>query len=85
MQRLIMKRALIGSLLFAAAMSSASVFAQTTGAADAAGNAPITRAQVKAQLAAAKKSGQLDPVHSESYPQLLPYQSGQGANGTMGR
>jgi Domain of unknown function (DUF4148) len=80
-----MKRALIGSLLFAAAMSSASVFAQTTGAANAAENAPITRAQVKAELAAAKKSGQLDLIHSETYPQLLPYQAARKANATMAR
>ncbi|OTP77560.1 hypothetical protein PAMC26577_07985 [Caballeronia sordidicola] len=64
-----MKRALIGSLLIGALASSASVFAQSSNV------APRTRAEVKAELIAARNSGQLETIHSESYPQLLPYQT----------
>lgn len=64
-----MKRALIGSLLIVALASSASAFAQSSNV------APRTRADVKAELIAARNSGALDTVRSESYPQLLPYQT----------
>ena len=64
-----MKRALIGSLLMVVLASSASAFAQSSNV------APRTRADVKAELIAARNSGELDAIHSESYPQLLPYQT----------
>jgi len=64
-----MKRALVGSLLVVALASSASAFAQSPNV------APRTRAEVKAELIAARNSGELDAIHSESYPQLLPYQT----------
>ena len=71
-----MKTTLLASLLTIAMISSTSVFAQGSDAA----NAPVTRAQVKAELVAAEKNGQLDVVRTESYPQLLPYQAAQDGN-----
>lgn len=71
-----MKRTLIASLLAVAALSSASVFAQSVGT----NNGPVTRAQVKAELVAAKESGQLNLIHTESYPQLLPYQTARNVD-----
>jgi hypothetical protein len=71
-----MKRALIGGLLFAVLASSASAFAQSSNA------APRTRAEVKAELIAARNSGELEAIHSESYPQLLPYQTTHAARVT---
>jgi hypothetical protein len=71
-----MKRALIGGLLFAVLASSAPAFAQSSSA------APRTRADVKAELIAARNSGELDLIHSESYPQLLPYQTSRNARAT---
>jgi hypothetical protein len=68
-----MKRVLIGSLLVAVLASTAPAFAQSSNA------APRTRAEVKAELIAARNSGELDTIHSESYPQLLPYQSSRAA------
>jgi hypothetical protein len=65
-----MKNSLLAGVLAVAALSSASVFAQ-------AADTSLSRAQVKAELVAANKNGQLDVVRSESYPQLLPYQSAQ--------
>jgi Domain of unknown function (DUF4148) len=70
-----MKRAFIGSLFVAVLVSSAPVFAQSTDTAQQNAYAPRTRAEVKAELIAAQKSGELDTVHTESYPQLLPYQT----------
>ena len=70
-----MKRALIGSLFVAVLVSSAPVFAQNTDAAQQNAYAPRTRAEVKAELIAAQKSGELDTIRTESYPQLLPYQT----------
>ena len=70
-----MKRALIGSLFVAVLVSSAPVFAQATDAAQQNAYAPRTRAEVKAELIAAQKSGELDTIRTESYPQLLPYQT----------
>jgi hypothetical protein len=70
-----MKRALIGSLFVAVLVSSAPVFAQSTDTAQQTAYAPRTRAEVKAELIAAQKSGQLDMIHTESYAQLLPYQT----------
>lgn len=64
-----MKRVLIGSLLVAVLASSASAFAQSSN------TAPKTRAEVKAELIAARNRGELDAIHSESYPELLPYQT----------
>lgn len=65
-----MKNSLLAGVFAVAALSSASVFAQ-------AADTSLSRAQVKAELVAANKNGQLDVVRSESYPQLLPYQSAQ--------
>ena len=70
-----MKRALIGSLFVAVLVSSAPLFAQSTDAIQRNTYAPRTRAEVKAELIAAQKSGELDAIHTESYPQLLPYQT----------
>jgi protein involved in sex pheromone biosynthesis len=64
-----MKRALISSLLIVVLASSASAFAQSSNV------APRTRAEVKAELTAARNSGELDAIRSDSYPQLLPYQT----------
>ena len=68
-----MKKIMVAGLLVMGAMSSAAVFAQSV-------DSPITRADVKAQLVAAQKDGQLDVVRTESYPQLLPYQAAQRVN-----
>ena len=70
-----MKRALIGSLFVAVLVSSAPLFAQSTDAIQRNTYAPRTRAEVKAELIVAQKSGELDAIHTESYPQLLPYQT----------
>ena len=79
-----MKRALIGSLFVAVLVSSAPVFAQSTDTAQQSAYAPRTRAEVKAELIAAQKSGELDAIHSESYPQLRPYQSASYQHVTSG-
>jgi Domain of unknown function (DUF4148) len=78
-----MKRALVGSLFVAALVSSAPVFAQSTDTVQNA-YAPRTRAEVKAELIAAQKSGELDAIHTESYPQLLPYQTARFERVTTG-
>jgi hypothetical protein len=70
-----MKRALIGSLFVAVLLSSAPVFAQSSERVQQNSYAPRTRAEVKAELIAAQKSGELDTIRTESYPQLLPYQT----------
>ncbi|WP_327019664.1 DUF4148 domain-containing protein [Burkholderia sp. Leaf177] len=69
-----MKRTLMNSLLVVALASSASAFAQSSNV------APRTRAEVKAELIAARNSGELDAIHTESYPQLLPYQTAAARN-----
>lgn len=79
-----MKRALIGSLFVAVLVSSAPVFAQSTDAAQQSAYASRTRAEVKAELIAAQKSGELEALHTESYPQLLPYQSARFQHVTSG-
>lgn len=79
-----MKRALIGSLFVAVLVSSAPVFAQSTDAAQQSAYASRTRAEVKAELIAAQKSGELEALHAESYPQLLPYQSARFQRVTSG-
>ncbi|MFT4505669.1 DUF4148 domain-containing protein [Caballeronia sp. 15711] len=79
-----MKRALIGSLFVAVLVSSAPVFAQSTDAAQQSAYASRTRAEVKAELIAAQKSGELEALHTESYPQLLPYQSARFQRVTSG-
>jgi hypothetical protein len=71
-----MKRALIGGLLVAVLASSVSAFAQSSN------DVPRTRADVKAELIAARNSGELDLIRSESYPQLLPYQNSRAARAT---
>ena len=62
-----MKRALIGSLFVAVLVSSAPVFAQSTDTVQQNAYAPRTRAEVKAELIAAQKSGELDAIRTESY------------------
>ena len=62
-----MKNTLIGGLLLSALLAAAPAFAQSTSVAK-------TRAQVKAELASARSSGDLDAINSLSYPQLRPYQ-----------
>jgi hypothetical protein len=79
-----MKRVLIGSLFVAVLVSSAPVFAQSTDTAQQSAYAPRTRAEVKAELIAAQKSGELDAIHTESYPQLLPYQTSRFQRDTSG-
>ncbi|QIE29001.1 hypothetical protein SBC1_71030 (plasmid) [Caballeronia sp. SBC1] len=79
-----MKRALIGSLFAAVLVSSAPVFAQSTDVAQQSVYAPRTRAEVKAELIAAQKSGEFDAIHTESYPQLLPYQTARFERVTSG-
>jgi hypothetical protein len=79
-----MKRALIGSLFVAVLVSSAPVFAQSTDAGQQNAYAARTRAEVKAELIAAQKSGELDAIHTESYPQLLPYQTARFERVTSG-
>jgi Domain of unknown function (DUF4148) len=72
------KRALISSLLLAAAVASAPVFAQTeTSDATQASTGPRTRAEVKAELIAAQRSGEYQAIRvdADSYPQLLPYRT----------
>jgi hypothetical protein len=79
-----MKRALTGSLLVAVLVSSAPVFAQSTGTVQQNAYAPRTRAEVKAELIAAQKSGELDAIHTGTYPQLLPYQTARFQRVTSG-
>lgn len=87
-----MKRALISSLLLAAAVASAPVFAQTvTSDATQANAGPRTRAEVKAELIAAQRSGEYQAIRvdADSYPQLLPYRTHrthrtQGARSSAG-
>jgi hypothetical protein len=69
------KRALINSLLVAAAVVvSAPVFAQAV-ASDT--SHPRTRAEVKAELIAAQRSGEYQAIRvdADSYPQLIPYRT----------
>ncbi|CAN7697532.1 DUF4148 domain-containing protein [Caballeronia sp. dw_19] len=79
-----MKRALIGSLFIAVMVSSAPVFAQSIDTAQQNAYAPRTRAEVRAELIAAQQSGELDAIHTESYPQLLPYQAARFERVTSG-
>ncbi|MFM0322040.1 DUF4148 domain-containing protein [Caballeronia glebae] len=62
-----MKSTLIGGLVLSALLATAPAFAQSASAAK-------TRAEVKAELASARRAGDLDAVNSLSYPQLRPYQ-----------
>ena len=79
-----MKRAIIGSLFAAVLVSSAPVFAQSIDTVQQNAYAPRTRAEVKAELIAAQKSGEFDAIHMESYPQLLPYQTARFERVTSG-
>ncbi|MDB5784097.1 DUF4148 domain-containing protein [Caballeronia mineralivorans] len=79
-----MKRALIGSLFVAVLVSSAPAFAQSSDVAQPNAYGPKTRAEVKAELAAAKASGELDAIDTDSYPQLLPYQTARARHVTSG-
>ena len=80
-----MKRALISSLVLAAAVMSGPVFAQAASDASRANSGPLTRAEVKAELIAAQRSGEYEAIRVDaaSYPQLLPYlkQGGQTSTG----
>ena len=62
-----MKNALLGGLVLFALLPTAPAFAQTTSVGK-------SRAEVKAELASARRAGDLDAVNSLSYPQLRPYQ-----------
>jgi hypothetical protein len=62
-----MKNTLIGAVVVSALLATAPAFAQSTLTAK-------SRAEVKAELASARRAGDLDPVNSLSYPQLRPYQ-----------
>ncbi|BAN24729.1 DUF4148 domain-containing protein [Caballeronia insecticola] len=62
-----MKNTLIGGLLISALLATAPAFAQTSYGGK-------TRAEVKAELASARRAGDLDAVNALSYPQLRPYQ-----------
>jgi hypothetical protein len=61
------KNTLIGGLLLSALLATAPAFAQSTYGGK-------TRAEVKAELASARRAGDLDAVNALSYPQLRPYQ-----------
>jgi hypothetical protein len=83
-----MNRAIIVALFVSTIAAAAPAFA-TDATATSDGLSPavsqtqpaaLTRAQVKAELAAARRSGELDPVNSASYPQLLPYQQHRARN-----
>ena len=70
-----MKRALINSLLVAAAVVvSAPVFAQAVTSDTSHSR---TRAEVKAELIAAQRSGEYQAIRvdADSYPQLIPYRT----------
>jgi hypothetical protein len=62
-----MKNTLIGGLLISALLATAPAFAQSAYGGK-------TRAEVKAELATARRAGDLDAVNALSYPQLRPYQ-----------
>lgn len=62
-----MKNTLIGGLLVSALLATAPAFAQSSYAGK-------SRAEVKAELASARRAGDLEPINSLSYPQLRPYQ-----------
>jgi hypothetical protein len=72
-----MKRALINGLLISALVAAAPAFAgdvvQSSGP-DTANFTGKTRAEVKAELATARRNGDLEAVNERTYPQLLPYQ-----------
>jgi Domain of unknown function (DUF4148) len=75
------KRALISSLFVAAAIASSPVFAQAVASDASQVNAgPRTRAEVKAELIAAQRSGEYQAIRvdANSYPQLLPYRTHNG-------
>jgi hypothetical protein len=70
-----MKRTLIQALLISAALvATAPAFAAEYAQAQATADGAKTRAEVKAELAAARRNGDLDAVNINTYPQLLPYQ-----------
>ncbi|SAK73101.1 hypothetical protein AWB75_03960 [Caballeronia catudaia] len=62
-----MKKMLISGLVMSALLATVPAFAQSTSVGK-------TRAQVKAELASARSTGDLDAINSLSYPQLRPYQ-----------
>jgi hypothetical protein len=72
-----MKRALISSLLLSAVIVAAPVLSTSALAEPAQQTQPAakSRAEVKAELAAARRNGDTQAVNSLSYPQLLPYQA----------
>jgi Domain of unknown function (DUF4148) len=78
-----MKRALFYTLILSATLSTAPAFAQDTTQANQPAAATleqvpftgVSRAEVKAELARARRNGDLQPQIAENYPQLLPYQA----------
>jgi hypothetical protein len=62
-----MKNTLIGGLIVSALLATSPAFAQSAAGVK-------TRAEVKAELASARRAGDLDAVNALSYPQLRPYQ-----------
>jgi hypothetical protein len=62
-----MKNTLISGLLVSALLAAAPAFAQSSYGGK-------SRAEVKAELASARRAGDLDAVNALSYPQLRPYQ-----------
>ncbi|SAK82884.1 hypothetical protein AWB81_04167 [Caballeronia arationis] len=72
-----MKRALINGLLISALVAAAPAFADEVVQSPGAVTASVTgktRAEVKAELATARRNGDLEAVNDRTYPQLLPYQ-----------
>ncbi|KIG10135.1 DUF4148 domain-containing protein [Caballeronia concitans] len=62
-----MNRSLTIGIVVSALLAAAPAFAQSTYGAK-------SRAEVKAELATARRAGDLDPINQLSYPQLRPYQ-----------
>lgn len=62
-----MKRTLCIGLVMSALLAASPVFAQSAYGVK-------SRAEVKAELASARRAGDLDAVNALSYPQLRPYQ-----------
>jgi hypothetical protein len=69
-----MKRALINGLLISALLAAAPVFADNLAQPASPNVTGKTRAEVKAELATARRNGDLEAVNDRTYPQLLPYQ-----------
>jgi Domain of unknown function (DUF4148) len=79
-----MKRVLFSTIILSAVLATGSAFADDTIHADQPAAsattqqvpyAALTRAEVKAELARARRAGDLQPINALDYPQLLPYQA----------